>query len=68
MVLYDYDSNGIFFEATKDKTSTDVVRACDEPHARLRRAGIVPVIQRLDNEVSKMMTQYPPGQDEKASK
>ena len=55
MVLYNYDSNAILATACKSRTGPDLVAAYDELHKRLIKAGIVPVIQRLDNEVSESL-------------
>lgn len=51
-VLYDYDSNAILAEPTKSRTGPDMVAAYDKCYEQLRNAGITPVLQYLDNEVS----------------
>ena len=53
MVLYNYDSNAILAEGCKSRSETDLKKAYDKCYNRLTKAGIVPVIQRIDNEVSK---------------
>ena len=53
MVLYNYDSNAILAEGCKSRTATDLETAYDKLYNRLTKAGIVPVMQRIDNEVLK---------------
>ena len=56
MVLYNYDSNAILAEGCKSRTATDLTAAYDKLYNRLTKAGIVPVMQRIDNEVSKVLS------------
>ena len=55
MVLYNYDSNAILAEGAKDRTGTELTATYEKLYQRLIKGGIVPIIQRLDNEVSKTM-------------
>ena len=55
MVLYNYDSNAILAEGCKTRTATELTETYDKLYNRLTRSGIVPVIQRIDNEVSKIL-------------
>ena len=52
MVLYNYDSNAILAEVCKDRTTTELTESYDKLYNRLTKAGIVPVMQPIDNEVS----------------
>ena len=55
MVLYNYDSNAILATGCKSRTGSDLVDTYDELYDQLIKAGIVPVIQQLDNEVSQSL-------------
>ena len=55
MVLYNYDSNAILAECCKTRTVTDLIETYNILYEQLKKAGIVPVIQRIDNEVSKIL-------------
>lgn len=55
MVLYNYDSNAILAEGCKSRAATDLEATYDKLYNRLTKAGIVPVMQRIDNEVSKVL-------------
>ena len=55
MVLYNYDSNAILAEGCKSRTGTELTATNNKLYQRLIKAGIVPVIQRIDNEVSKIL-------------
>ena len=52
MVLYNYDSNAILAEGCKSRVAIDLETAYEKLYNRLTKAGIVPVMQRIDNEVS----------------
>ena len=54
-VLYDYDSNAILAVPTQSRESADMVAAYDECYQQLKSAGITPILQYLDNEVSAML-------------
>ena len=45
MVLYNYDSNAILAQAFRSRIGQDIVDAYNKVYKRLRKAGIVPVIQ-----------------------
>ena len=55
MCLYDYDSNVIDATAVKSRKTEDLVPAYNELYEHLEQGGIKPVLQKLDNEVSKIM-------------
>jgi hypothetical protein len=57
MVLYNYDSNGIIATTMKSRKAPDLVAAYNKLHQQLLDGGIKPVLQRLDNEVSKVLIQ-----------
>jgi hypothetical protein len=57
MVLYNYDSNGILAKTMKSRKAPELVAAYNELHQQLLDGGIKPVLQRLDNEVSKVLIQ-----------
>ena len=52
-VLYDYDSNVILAAPMKSRKGSEMVKAFDECYQQLKTAGITPILQYLDNEVSK---------------
>ena len=57
MILYSYDSNAILAEPIKDRTSHELIKGYEALYERLVKSGVKPVLQRLDNEVSKALTQ-----------
>jgi len=52
-VLSDYDSNAILAAPMKSRKGADMVKAFDKCYQQLKNAGITPILQYLDNEVSK---------------
>lgn len=52
MVLYDYDSNVILAEGLSSRGQGELLRGYKELLGSLKRAGLQPRIQRLDNEAS----------------
>jgi hypothetical protein len=55
MVLYNYDSNGILATTMKSRKAPDLVAVYNESHHQLLDGGIKPVLQKLDNEMSKVL-------------
>jgi hypothetical protein len=55
MVLYNYDSNVILAETMKSRKAPDLVAAYNELHQQLLDGGVKPVLQRLDNEISRIL-------------
>ena len=55
MVLYNYDSNVILVEGCKERKATELTATQNKLYNRLNKAGIIPVMQRIDNEVLKIM-------------
>jgi hypothetical protein len=58
MVLYDWDSNHIFAQPFKNRTSHCIKDAYKALHKRLCAAGLRPKLQRLDNECSAILKQF----------
>lgn len=52
-VLYNYNSNAILAKPMKSNKGAAIIEAYDSIYNKLIEAGIVPVLQYLDNEVSK---------------
>jgi hypothetical protein len=52
MVMYDYDSNTINAVAIKNRKKESLIKGCNELYEDLKKAGINPVLHRLDNETS----------------
>ena len=55
MVMYNYDSNVILATTMKSREAPDLVTAYNELHQQLLDGGVKPVLQRLDNEISKVL-------------
>jgi hypothetical protein len=53
LVMYDYDSNTINAVAIKNRKTASLVQGYNELFEDLKKAGINPVLHRLDNETSK---------------
>jgi hypothetical protein len=58
LTLYDYDSNTISTEPTKNRTDRKMIRAYTSLHEQLINAGLKPELQVMDNECSKAFRQY----------
>ena len=52
LVVYDYDSNAILVEALKNRRGSEITRAWNKIHSRLKNRGAAPNIYVLDNECS----------------
>ena len=52
-LLYDYDSNAILVEPIKSRSPQSLIEGYEACYELLEKAGIRPIIQRLDNEASK---------------
>jgi len=63
IILYDYDSNGIFAEPMKTRTAKSILAAYRTLHTRLCRAGLRPRLQRLDNECSAILKEFLTAED-----
>ena len=50
MVLYDFDNNVILAEAIKSRKKMDLVQGYNALYEMLQKAGIIPVLHKLDNE------------------
>ena len=57
-LLYDYDSNYILLRAIPSRTKIQLKRAYEECVVLLKSKGFTPKLHRLDNETSKIMTEY----------
>ena len=56
-ILYDYDSNSIHAKAMKNNKGPSIIKAYEEVYNELSKAGITPVLQYLDNKISKDLIQ-----------
>ena len=56
-LLYDYNSNSIHAKAMKNNKGPTIIKAYEEVYNELSEAGITPVLQYLDNELSKDLIQ-----------
>ena len=56
-VLYDYDSNEILSKPMKSNKGSAIITAYDSIYNELIDTGIVPILQYLNNEVSKELIQ-----------
>jgi hypothetical protein len=52
MVMYDTDSNAIQAVPIRSRKKEELVRGYNEMTEELRKAGIIPILHRLDNETS----------------
>ena len=52
LVMYDYDSNTINAVAIKNRKTASLIHGYNELYEELKKAGINPVLHRLDNETS----------------
>jgi hypothetical protein len=55
MVMYDFDSNAINAVAIKNRKKESLIKGYNEMYEDLKKAGINPVLHRLDNETSKYL-------------
>jgi hypothetical protein len=55
MVMYNYDANVILAEPMKSRKADDLVAAYNVMHQQLIDSGVKSVLQRLDNEISKVL-------------
>jgi hypothetical protein len=55
MILYDYDSNVILAQPTKDRTAPELLRAFQVIEKELVARGLKPKLMKLDNEASKLL-------------
>ena len=55
LILYDYDTNAILAEPMKSREGQEIVRAYDILYTILIEAGVTPILQYLDNEVSSLL-------------
>ena len=51
-ILYDFDSNAILAEPIKSRQTKHFIEGYEACYKQLKDAGITPILQRLDNEVS----------------
>jgi hypothetical protein len=58
LVLYDYDSNYVHAEPLRNRKGPAILAAYKSATAILRRAGLHPKLQRLDNEASEALKTY----------
>ena len=55
MVMYNYYPNAKLAEGCKDRTAPELEALYDKLYNRVTKAGIVPVMQRIDNKVSEIL-------------
>ena len=58
MILYDFDSNSILVEATKNRTSKELTRAYKKLNGGLLVYELKPKYHKLDNERPPEMKEY----------
>jgi hypothetical protein len=58
MILYDYDSNAILAQPTKNRTAPELLRAFQFMEHELVARGLKPKLMKLDNEASKLLKTY----------
>ena len=58
MILYDFDSNFILAEDTKNRSSIELARAYKKLHGRLLSYGLKPRYHKLDNGLPPAMKEY----------
>ena len=62
-LLYDYDSNYIMVQPVKDKKKATTVAAFKKQLNILKRCGLKPKLQKLDNEASQVLKDYITAED-----
>ena len=62
-VFYDYDSNAILVEPLQNRSGLSIVNAYTNLLDRLKKAGLKPKLQKLDNEASQALRDYMHEQD-----
>ena len=55
MIIYVYDPNAILVEPLPDISKESIVQAYQKIIQQLTRRGFKPILQRLDNEASKLL-------------
>ena len=58
MVLYNYNSNAILVEDCKSRIGTELIATHNTLYKQLTKARIVPVIQKIDNAVSRILITF----------
>ena len=58
MVVYNYDSNAILAITLKDKTAESIWEAYEKIVKKLRKVGIEPKLQKMDNKCSSILKDY----------
>lgn len=58
LIIYAYDGNQILAEPMKERTDHEMIRAYKVILEHLKKAGLSPKLQRLDNEASKALQQF----------
>ena len=55
MVIYKYDPNAILVKPLPDRSKESIVQAYQKITQNLTMRGFKPILQRLDNEASKLL-------------
>jgi hypothetical protein len=63
LILYDYDSNYIHAEPMKNKTASKILATYKRAHSLFVKAGLGPVLQRLDNERCSILKEFMRSED-----
>jgi hypothetical protein len=63
LILYNYDSNDIHAEPMKNKTTSKILAAYKRAHSLFVKAGLRPILQRLDNECSSILKEFMRSED-----
>ena len=58
LIVYDYDSNAILAEPLKNRSDQSICMAYQQLHNKLKRCGLKPQLQRLDNEATKALKEF----------
>ena len=57
-IVYDYDSNSILAEPMRNKSAPEILAAYKRVFQTMTKAGLRPLLQRLDNECSTLLRQF----------
>jgi hypothetical protein len=58
LIVYDYDSNHIFAEPMKNRTSHEHLAAYRRVYTTLKSSGLAPQLQKIDNEASRLLLDF----------
>ena len=55
LIMDDYDSNVILTTAIPSRKKEDILKGYSKCYQQLQDAGITPILQKIDNEVSELL-------------